>query len=561
MSLIEKRLRRVDRLAVRLQADDLRPQDEEALRDIIRNHPLERRRLVRHLVIEAGLREALDWASTGPQVVRSPKRGRSLRYFWLSLVMLALVLVALTDWQGGARGSEVVKKGAKVERAKGKTDAQGKVAPAGAERHEGFAVASASPGCLWKDAQGQVYGEDDRQVVLSGTALEVLEGVLRIEFYLGTSLLVTGPARLDELAAGGGRILSGQVVAKVPKAAEEFRLQGPDDSSVKGRGKFSVRSSVTRLEEVHNSWNSILLEEGEERLTLGPGEARRRNQNGEWQSVKVDPSLVRNHAAQRKTMRKQLQNWRKHRDRLAAREDTLVYYTFERDLAWVRSIKNRAHGADLATNGAVVGCESVPGRWPGKRAIRYQSSSNRVRLDLKKVLDALTLSLWVRVEEFERDRMALLNPDLRQNSYVHWSIVRMPQGGKKDAWNWVLDFAETSTGPKASIKERRNHYRCTIPIQGMLGGGKWAQVGLVYDSEAGEVRHYVNGRCLMAQTMKEKHPVSIGIVDLGNWPYREWASGTEFEVRNFNGRMGEFLISSHAYTDEEMAEMYRVGKP
>jgi hypothetical protein len=55
--------------------------------------------------------------------------------------------------------------------------------------------------------------------------------------------------------------------------------------------------------------------------------------------------------------------------------------------------------------------------------------------------------------------------------------------------------------------------------------------------------------------------IGVGIVDIGNWPYKEWAAGTDFEVRNLNGVLDEFLIMKRAWTAEEIKELYEIGRP
>jgi len=47
--------------------------------------------------------------------------------------------------------------------------------------------------------------------------------------------------------------------------------------------------------------------------------------------------------------------------------------------------------------------------------------------------------------------------------------------------------------------------------------------------------------------------------NIGNWPYRGWAEGTEFEIRNIDGMVDEFVIAFRVFSEEEIKLLYEAG--
>ena len=86
-------------------------------------------------------------------------------------------------------------------------------------------------------------------------------------------------------------------------------------------------------------------------------------------------------------------------------------------------------------------------------------------------------------------------------------------------------------------------------------------LAVVYDPVEGYVTHYQNGKALAKNVIEEPRLLGVGTADIGNWPYQEWAAGTEFEVRNLNGAIGEFLIMKRAWSPEEIKVLWEVGRP
>ena len=72
---------------------------------------------------------------------------------------------------------------------------------------------------------------------------------------------------------------------------------------------------------------------------------------------------------------------------------------------------------------------------------------------------------------------------------------------------------------------------------------------------------FCNGEQLDSMPIKVARPIGIGKSDLGNWPYKEWAKGTKWEVRHLDGAMDEFFILGRAMQADEVQAHYSSGRP
>ena len=91
--------------------------------------------------------------------------------------------------------------------------------------------------------------------------------------------------------------------------------------------------------------------------------------------------------------------------------------------------------------------------------------------------------------------------------------------------------------------------------------GQWIHLAVVYDSNGKLVSHYRDGELVGSAAIDSPRKLGIGVADLDNWPYKGWAAGTQFEYRNLNGMMDEFVVLKRALSADEVYEMFEVGRP
>jgi hypothetical protein len=88
--------------------------------------------------------------------------------------------------------------------------------------------------------------------------------------------------------------------------------------------------------------------------------------------------------------------------------------------------------------------------------------------------------------------------------------------------------------------------------------GRWVHLACVYDRNAGEVSHYLDGRRVWSDTIHKETTLRIGAAELGNWVPEVYK---DHRVRSLNGRMDEFIIFKSALNEEQIYRMYEVGQP
>ena len=431
------------------------------------------------------------------------------------------------------------------------------VEPSHAASRNGVAVLSRAVGVEWAD--GMTPYRQGCPVPAGTLAIEA--GLVQVEFYSGAIAVLEGPAHLELLSTELAELRAGKLRARVPTRARgftiktasgdivdlgtEFAVEAPGDDAA---GELHVLDGEVRFHPVaRDSLDTVSLRKGD---SVWLGEQDQSEPPSEADERFVGPTQVERLA--RRASGERMKAWRSHRERLLIDPDLVALYGYSPEPHWGRLLRNFAPGAEMDTHGAVVGAEWVEGRRPGAKALRFQNASHRVSLTIPGVYESLTLATWIAVDRFHPTNVvALLHPELEQERALFWTIDRVPSGA-------VLHFAETDQPP--SLPHRR-HYSSVA--QGMFNSdvGQWVHLAVTYDAGLGRVSHYRNGRLVGWQPVKQQSPLSIGTADIGNWPYRDWAKGTEFEMRNLIGRMDEFVVLSRALSGIEVGEMYDAGAP
>jgi len=88
-------------------------------------------------------------------------------------------------------------------------------------------------------------------------------------------------------------------------------------------------------------------------------------------------------------------------------------------------------------------------------------------------------------------------------------------------------------------------------------------VAVVVDNPSGFVTHFVDGRELSREALHAEVKLRIGDAQIGNWrPYAESCDQDRLDegavpIRNFNGRIDEFIIAGQALTNEDIQNLYQ----
>ncbi|MGJ8724446.1 MAG: LamG-like jellyroll fold domain-containing protein [Roseibacillus sp.] len=540
----------VDRLAEQLRDNRMDEEAQKDLREIIRNHPKERRRLVEHLYLGAAVRDAVrTWSGQDERLASSREKVPR----WVIPVLgiaaigiLAYFLLPHLKWVSDLNEPQ--------------TEASKILASIEAQEVKGIAVVSHTVGAVWGGGTTLSSAAIKSGRPVGKGRIELFEGMAQIDFYSGAVLIVEGPARLDLQNPKRAKLEYGSLRGKIPPPAKGFSVETPFFDIINDHSEFGIQVSKEGQGEVHVLSGSLnFLQDTGKEQALDEGHGIICSSEGIVTPTfaKID-NFPTWRAFDRETQQRFVQ-WQDYQRALMAQEDTLVGYLFARDSAWERTVRNRALQGPPDTDGAIVGCDWTKGRWPDKGSLAFSNSSHRIRLNLPGKYENLTLATWVKLDSLNSAEVSLLHPETRQKSFIHWTITKTETDGLH------LHFSETDSegGPIPPSRELRNHYHSNINLLRPKATklGDWVHLAVVYDPEKKRVNHFQNGHLIDFQPIDEVRPLSIGVADIGNWPYREWAQGTEFEVRNLDGQIDEFIISKKAWSEEEIKELWEAGRP
>jgi len=237
--------------------------------------------------------------------------------------------------------------------------------------------------------------------------------------------------------------------------------------------------------------------------------------------------------------------WRAASARLNDDPSLLVHLDFERGAASDWRLRNLGRANAAMPDATIVGGQWIRGRWPEKRALEFQSVSDRVRLSVPGEFESLTLAAWVRVQGLDRKINALFMSDGFLPGTLHWLI-------RNDG---VLGLTVIGADP------RDHQIVATPPVLTLDQFGLWLHLAVVLDGDGRRVTHFVNGLPVSEKELHIAPPFRIGAAELGNWNAKGFPGNDPFLIRNFSGAMDEFFVFSRALDAGEIRELYSDGEP
>jgi Concanavalin A-like lectin/glucanases superfamily/FecR protein len=387
---------------------------------------------------------------------------------------------------------------------------------------------------------------------LPACRLRLASGLAQVEFVSGASVIIEGPCDFELLSPTRATCHRGKVRAHVPPQARGFTIAAPGLDAVDLGTEFAVLVEEGGRGEVHVLEGAVELHGTGDReatrvvTTLTSGHGVHFDSEGALSEIATVPADF----ADRSTVlakeeahhlgRHRL--WLAHSRTLRTDPDMVLYYTFEDLNTWERTLRNVAPtGSSL--DGAVVGSLWCKGRWPGKHALEFKRTSDRVRIDVPGEFAELTLAAWVRIEGLNTWLSSLMLTDDWAPRSPHWQI-----NAKGQMILGVMNDDGVGDG---------GHRSPTVLGPGDLG--RWVHLATVYDSRRNLITHYLDGAPVSRGSLLVPTPLRIGHADIGNWN----VSRPQFpdKIRSLNGRIDEFAILSRALGDEEIRRMYELGKP
>jgi hypothetical protein len=386
---------------------------------------------------------------------------------------------------------------------------------------------------------------------LSPGRLRLKSGVAQIEFYCGATAILQGPADFKLISRTEAYCARGSLRATVPPQAQGFTIGSPQLNLVDRGTEFGLRVGADERTEVHVFKGQVDLYSGPrtaaplKELTTGKGV--RVDGPGELKPIPTDPDGFQTAeglaALSTAVAAERLGDWIRASEAARRMDGLVVYYTFQPQQAWSRTLPDQAPGRLPEQDGAVVGAAWATGRWPGKGALEFKRVSDRVRFHVPGEFKSLTLAAWVRIDNLPNLNNSLMMSDGWDEGAPHWQIG--------DDGTLILGIQ----GPK---KSKGGHYHAPGAITPDLFG-RWLHLAVVYDGAAGKVTHYVDGRAVAEVKTEFDIPLRIGAAELGNWNIATHRNVTP--IRFLSGGMDEFLMLSRPLTADEIAQLYTRGRP
>ena len=379
--------------------------------------------------------------------------------------------------------------------------------------------------------------------------LRLKSGLAQVVFYSGARVVIEGPAEFQIISPMEASLRAGRLIAEVPPQARGFQIATPQLSVTDLGTVFGlhIKESASELHVFKGEVEfGTLGSAARQILRVGSGALAETGRPPRLVPAKTAPfaSLfeLQDRSAAAETSR--YEKWRT-ASRLLNQDPTLlVHFDFEHAAPSDWRLRNASQNAAVS-DGTIVGCQWVEGRWLAKAALEFRSVSDRVRLSVPGEYQSLTIATWVRIHGLDRQFNSLFMCDGFDAGTLHWLI-------REDG---VLGL--TAIGPTPG-----NYQIVTSrPALGLDQFGMWLHVGVVVDGSAKKVTHYVNGKRAGEKALKIQPPFRVGTAELGNWNGRGFPENDPFMIRNFSGAMDEFCLFSRALSHGEIQALYLSDPP
>jgi hypothetical protein len=380
--------------------------------------------------------------------------------------------------------------------------------------------------------------------------LRLNSGLAQIVFYSGARVAIQGPAELEIISESEAACLRGRLTAEVPPQARGFRIDAPQLSVADLGTSFGLAVADQRTE-VHVFTGAVELRPtaGESRRELLAGRGVVVEPAKPIQFIEAGPaafaSLFDLQAKSLAAEARRYDQWRATSERLGNDPSLLVHLDFEAGASADWRLRNLGRPSGSVSDATIVGCQWIHGRWPEKRALEFQSVSDRVRLSVPGEFESLTLAAWVRVQGLDRKINSLFMSDGFLPGTIHWLI-------RNDG---VLGLTVIGADP------RDHQIVASPPVLTLDRFGLWLHLAAVLDGDTKRVIHYVNGLPVNELGLRIAPPFRVGAAELGNWNARGFPGNDPFLIRNFSGAMDEFLLFGRALSRAEIGDLYTDGKP
>jgi len=365
---------------------------------------------------------------------------------------------------------------------------------------------------------------------LRGETVNLSSGAVQLLTARGAGIVIEAPATFRFVSGERLHLLGGRLAADVPPAAKGFTVVTPDGDAVDLGTRFGVDVPAEGNSEIHVFEGEVIATgAGGDRslrtgdafvMNRGNGDARELRSGAFIQSDEL-PSLDAGLAAGQESRSREATA------ALKADPNLISLIAFDDE--------SRRPGV----------YRLVQGRWPGSRAAEFVEVGDHLRLDIggNRAWPQLTLAAWVRLDRLGAPYQSLLHTDgwSEENpGQVHWML-------NGDA---TMRLALRENALASGSNEKHGYPDSRTPV--LPEQGRWVHLAVVYDSEKGTVRFYLNGRLDDETHQSVAHPARLGPAQIGNWDQQD---------RKLSGRIDQLVVLGRAMSDAEIEELHETGTP
>lgn len=422
----------------------------------------------------------------------------------------------------------------------------------------GIAQLTHGTGIVWETNAEQQIGEP-----LAPGWLRLKSGSVEIEFASGAQAILEGPAELHLISPMEAELSFGKISAQVPLQAHGFSVTAGGTKVIDLGTAFGVSKPSGGPVEVDVFTGKVEVASAaiQPPRQLTQGQAIRVGTSGAAELAANHSEFVSQAELREKEaseLRARYEAWKKTSAGLDSDPALLVHYNFEGAHQPGDVLTNHASVSRPETQGSIVGCNWVEGRWPGKGALEFHQRDNHVRLKVSGVLTSLTYVVWVQLDSLPRPVTAVamaqnfapgeVQFQINHNGTLHLGVRLQPPGSGNE-WD--------------SIDTRR--------VLTSKSFGQWIQLAAVYDGTGKAMALYVNGKRVASKPLQQPVNLVLNDLELGDWDpllvptenrsERRQRTRPSIMHRELYGRMDEFALLSRPLSDNEIRKLYEEGEP
>ncbi len=410
------------------------------------------------------------------------------------------------------------------------------------------------------DARGADSAKLDPGRDLRAGPFYLEQGLAEIRMDSGAAVILEGPAEVELQSVNSLFLRRGTLVATVGREAVGFVVNMPHGRVLDLGTEFAMQVKSEDLFEIHVFQGEVMFypESDTRQMVLSAGHACSMMSGGTIDKIAVQPqAFVRSEEFASRVLAREGSDYHRWKASVFAlhRDPSLrAHYVFDQNpLQRADQVLNAAARTKGTLNG-LSGADGrhpptwVQGRWPQKKAVRFERGKNQVILippdPALAVTGPITLSAWVYFPNETQMGGHLIA--CRQDNHVNFQFS-------------VFDDEYTHTGQRNRFEflrfDEQNRLWCHSK-RFEPQPGQWYHFAVTHDNE--KISFYVNGHC-HEQKVYKMHPEPIPAeMIIGAMKVQG-----EYVLRDgdFDGVVDELMIFDRCLSGEEIEWIYQAGRP